>query len=54
MKMDQGQQPGASGGSDAELVEKIRQVIARGNHAEIKGATDGSLRVYEVKKIIQQ
>ena len=38
---------------DDELLKKIKRVVERGNHAEVKRQTDGSLKVYEVTKSIQ-
>ena len=39
--------------SEIMMVEKIKKVIARGNHAEVTRPADGSFRVYEVKKSVQ-
>lgn len=39
--------------NDAEWMEKVKRVIARGNNAEVKKQPDGSFGVYEVKKSIQ-
>ena len=36
--------------SEKQLAAAIREIIARGNNAEVKKRKDGGLAVYEVKK----
>lgn len=36
--------------SDKQLANAIREIIARGNNAEVKKRKDGDLAVYEVKR----
>jgi len=38
--------------SDQKVMNKIHQILDKGNNAEVKKAKDGGLRVYEVKKTI--
>lgn len=38
--------------SDKQLATAIKEIIERGNNAEIRRGKDGSLVVYEVKKKI--
>lgn len=38
--------------SDAEIMQKVRNICRRGNNAEIKQRKDGTLTVMEVKKNI--
>lgn len=38
--------------TDKQLATVIREIIARGNNAEVKKCKDGGLAVYEVKKKI--
>lgn len=38
--------------SDKQLVETIRRICEKGNHAEVRLSKDGVLVVYEVKKTI--
>lgn len=38
--------------TDKEIIKAIRDITSRGNHAEVKRKTDGTLTVYEVKKNI--
>ena len=37
---------------DKRIMDKVRAILARGNHAEIKRKADGSVSVFEVKKKI--
>lgn len=34
---------------DKRIMQIIRAIIERGNHAEVRKAKDGTLKVYEVK-----
>ena len=34
---------------DKKIIEEIRKIVARGNNVEVRGAKDGSLKIYEVK-----
>ena len=36
--------------NDRKLVNKIKKITSRGNDAEVRRKTDGSLAVYEGKK----
>lgn len=38
--------------SDAQLIEVIKQIVSRGNNAEVRKRKDGTLVVMEVKKNI--
>ncbi len=38
--------------SDAAIMQQVRNICRRGNHAEIKQRKDGTLTVMEVKKNI--
>lgn len=40
------------GENDKKILESIKKIVARGNNAEVKRKSDGSLVVYEVKKNI--
>jgi len=37
---------------DIEIIRKIKDIIARGNNAEVHRTKDGRLNVYEIKKKI--
>lgn len=37
---------------DLQILQSIRKITSRGNHAEVKRKKDGHLTVYEVKKNI--
>ena len=47
------EKPKELGGGEAEMVEKIREVIARGYNVEVRKLTDGSYGVYEVRKSLK-
>ena len=38
--------------NDAQIITAIRAIVKKGNNAEVKARSDGSLVVYEVKKNI--
>lgn len=40
------------GMSDKQIVDLIREIVSRGNNAEVKAKPDGTLVVLEVKKKI--
>ena len=37
---------------DIRILKKIKAILKRGNNAEVRQKTDGTLTVYEVKKSI--
>ena len=45
--------PKENGSGDGEVMEKIRDVIARGYNVEVRKLTDGSYGVYEVRKSLK-
>lgn len=47
------EKPRESGSGDVVIMEKIKDVIARGYNAEVRKLTDGSFGVYEVRKSLK-
>ncbi len=38
--------------TDARVIKKIKRILDKGNNAEVKKRKDGTIAVYEVKKVI--